>query len=46
MAETGDGHVIAALVEELEGSLEVATPTNIHMKMNLIYLVNRLVAVG
>ena len=38
--------MIAALVEELEGSLDVATPTNIHMKMNLIYLANRLVAVG
>jgi len=36
----------AALVEELEGSLEVATPTNIHMKMNLIFLINMLVAVG
>jgi hypothetical protein len=46
LAETGDRYVISTLVEELEGSLEAASPSNIHSKMNLIYLISRLVAVG
>jgi hypothetical protein len=46
MAETGDGHVIDTLVDELESSLEVASPSNIHFKLNLIHLTNRLVATG